>query len=319
MKRGTESIAIVTRESRLSSLKRKRGTLGAAKFALAQAHLHRETETLSMASYEEYEEEDQLVTLAVDQIRSTLDLGYPVIEIDRHHLPNFDFNRCKLVITVGQDGLVANTGKYALQTPILGINPDSSRYDGILSPFAPRDAEVMAKKTLAGRSRVRNVTLAQATLSDGQVIRAFNDLFIGRRSHASARYVLRCIDGTESQSSSGILISTGAGSTGWLSSIGNMARGLTPLTGATCEPKLQFPWEEQRLAWVVREPFTSRHSSAQFVASYLHADDALQIESLMPEEGVVFSDGIEEDFLEFNSGVSAAIEVAAEHARVVVG
>src|SRR5256885_17038365 len=40
----------------------------------------------------------------------------------------------------------------------------------------------------ANRRPTRAVTLAEARLSDGQVLRAANDLFIGPRSHTSALY-----------------------------------------------------------------------------------------------------------------------------------
>ena len=69
--------------------------------------------------------------------------------------------------------------------------------------------------------------MAQATLSDGQTLLAFNDLFIGRRSHASAFYTIEHAGQREVHSSSGVIVSTGAGSTGWLSSCYNMARGLS--------------------------------------------------------------------------------------------
>jgi len=55
--------------------------------------------------------------------------------------------------------------------------------------------------------------MARARLNDGQELLALNDLFIGRRTHVSARYALRVGDYVEDQSSSGIIVSTGAGST----------------------------------------------------------------------------------------------------------
>ncbi|WP_283815061.1 MULTISPECIES: hypothetical protein [unclassified Bradyrhizobium] len=40
--------------------------------------------------------------------------------------------------------------------------------------------------------------------------------------------------------------------------------------------------------------------------------------SLMPENGVIFSDGIEADRLDFNSGTEAQITVAEREGRLVV-
>jgi len=69
----------------------------------------------------------------------------------------------------------------------------------------------------------------------------------------------------------------------------------------------------------VREPFRSKNSGADLVAGFLDQGDELTVESLMPGGGVIFSDGIESDFIEFNSGTTAAFTVSRQRARLVVG
>ncbi len=174
------------------------------------------------------------------------------------------------------------------------------------------------KAVLEERAVTRSVTMAQAVLSDGQRLLAFNDFFVGRRSHVSARYNLRWRGKAEPQSSSGVIVATGAGSTGWLSSVFNMMRGVSQWTGGKAGQPFRLEWQERRLAWVVREPFASRHSSANIVAGMVAEGEELVVESLMPESGVIFSDGIEEDFLEFNSGSTVRITVAGQQANLVV-
>ena len=78
-------------------------------------------------------------------------------------------------------------------------------------------------------------------------------------------------------------------------------------------------WEDARLFFVVREPFVSRHSQAAVVAGPIAAGTPLGIESHMPSGGVIFSDGVEADHLDFNSGATASIGVAPERANLVVG
>lgn len=46
---------------------------------------------------------------------------------------------------------------------------------------------------------------------------------------------------------------------------------------------------------------------------------ALVVESLMPMNGIIFSDGIEADFLKFNAGNIATIGIAKEKANLVMG
>jgi hypothetical protein len=148
---------------------------------------------------------------------------------------------------------------------------------------------------------------------------AFNDFFVGAASHISARYTLRLEDQSEPQSSSGVLISTGAGSTGWFSSVFNMADGLAAWRGAEPQPRFDLTWEDRRLLWAVREPFVSKHSQANLVAGLLEEGTELVVESQMPASGVIFSDGIESDFLQFNSGTIARVFASAQRARLVVG
>ncbi len=214
---------------------------------------------------------------------------------------------------------MANTAKYVGDVPILGVNPDPQRFDGVLLPFQVAEARGALQSVLAGKSRIRKVTLAEVTLQDGQRMLAFNDFFVGVRSHVSARYHLRVAGKSESQSSSGVLISTGAGSTGWMSSVYNMAIAIAASLEPKSKPIIRRPmvWEDPRLVWAVREPFVSRTSQAGLVCGMIEAGAQIEIESMTPENGVIFSDGIEADSLEFNAGTIATIGAARQKAHLV--
>jgi NAD kinase len=324
-------IVIVTRQTRMQALKAKFSTRGMAKFAMVRSReieLAKSAQSASApqsaaAVFDELELEDVAYGSAVEQVRDELnlkDLGLNVQTIDRDFVPNFVFGPNDIVVTLGQDGLVANTAKYALGLPIVAVNPDPARFDGVLLPFRVPDARAAVRAVIAGKARHRAVTLAQVHLTDGQHILAFNDLFIGMRSHVSARYRIEDGSRSEQQSSSGVLVSTGAGSTGWLSSTFNMAAGIERAFGAmpSAVPPSSLTWEDPRLIYVVREPFASRTSGATMVAGTINQGGELVIESLMSGGGVIFSDGIESDFLEFNSGTTARIRTADLRAKLVV-
>jgi hypothetical protein len=227
---------------------------------------------------------------------------------------------CAVVVVVGQDGLVANTAKYVGQVPIVGVNPDPQRFDGVLLPFQVAGAREAVNRVLKNSARVKSVTMAEALLHDGQRLLAFNDLFVGARTHVSARYELTAGGQSEPQSSSGILVSTGAGSTGWMSSVFNTAAGVDRSFGrpAPATAPVRLDWSEKALLWAVREPFASRTSGVSLVAGKLAAGDELTVESRMSEGGVIFSDGVEADFLEFNGGATVRIGIARQQAQLVV-
>ncbi len=236
--------------------------------------------------------------------------------IDRSFLPSFLFAENHLVITIGQDGLVANTAKYARGQPIIGVNPDPQQYDGILLKTQMSQVAHQIDACLAGTNHLAEITMAELKLNDGQRLLAFNDFFIGPSSHISARYILQHGDKKEEQSSSGILVATGAGKTGWMSSVLNMVRGFA--AGATIERYQNLQWNSNELIFAVREPFASRQSQANLVWGTVSDQEPLGIESRMPAAGVIFSDGVERDFLQFNSGAIANVGVAAEKARLVI-
>ncbi len=334
-------IAVVTRETRLKGMLRRWATPGQAKFVFKRARAVAAAQMLDLpklpgraaatmetvaqseqAAGEDFDElasEDRSYQHSAGELVRLLDFGIPVQAIDRQFLPNFDFGLCAAVVVFGQDGLVANTAKYARGVPIVGVNPDPARFDGVLLPFQVSQARSAVHRVLKGQAVVRDVTLARATLHDGQTLLAFNDLFVGVSSHVSARYQLRTGGRQEEQSSSGILVCTGAGSTGWMSSVINMARGVAGFLGAPSpERRPPMSWEERRLLWAVREPFVSRTTQAGLVMGSVAERDELVIESLMPSNGVIFSDGVESDFLEFNAGSVARLSVAEDRARLVV-
>jgi NAD kinase len=298
-----EKLVLVTRKTRLAELIERFNTRRQAQFYLEHAGL----------DFDDYAEEDDTYRRALDAVLSQLGGGMKLQVLDRALVPTYLFARADVVMALGQDGLVANTAKYAGAQPLIGVNPDPKRFDGVLLPFGVAQARAALDATLSGTARVREVTLAEAQLSDGQRLLAFNDLFLGARTHVSARYRL---DG-EMQSSSGVLISTGAGSTGWLSSVVNMALSVGQAFGEARCAAPALKWEDGRLVFVVREPFASRHSTTKRTAGLLAPGASLHVESLMPGGGVVFSDGMEDDCLSFNSGVVATVHAAAQKAHLV--
>ncbi len=303
-----KKLVIVTRKTRLQELVERFNTRSQAKFFIEHAG----------GDFADYQREDDAYRFSLEVLRRSLDFEMPQQLVDRSLVSTFDFQREDVVVTLGQDGLVANTAKYVGGQPIIAINPEPGRFDGILLPFLPDQARTAVVHVLEARAKIHEVTLAEVNLSDGQRLLAFNDLFIGARSHVSALYRITCGQKSEIQSSSGILISTGAGSTGWMSSVFNMASGVARFCGSAPINAVRIPWQDRRLLYVVREPFVSRHSQAGIVAGILESGEELAFESLMPSGGAVFSDGMESDFLQFNSGATARVHASDQRANLVV-
>jgi NAD kinase len=243
--------------------------------------------------------------------------------IDRSFLPTFTFGESDLIVVLGQDGLVVNTAKYLRGQPVVALNPDPERIDWVLLPFGVHEAASAIHQVLSGEKSWRDVTMAQTRLNDGQHLLSVNDLLVGARTHISARYRLRYKGREENQSSSGLIISTGAGSTGWHRSILKGALGI--IDSYASSPQLRqlenqyvIPWEHRELVFSVREPFVSKTSKTEIVHGTIAEQERLEITSYMPQNGVIFSDGVEEDRLDFNSGAIVQIGLAERTLSLVV-
>jgi NAD kinase len=306
-----EKIVVVTRRTRLEELIDRFNTLPQAKFYIQHMGL----------DFSDYEREHEVFSSSARRVLRDLDgLGPKVQRIDWTFLPNFLFAASDAVVVLGRDGLVSNTAKYLDGQAIVGVNPDPARIDGVLLPFQPATAAKAVARVLAGTAACHEITMAAVELNDGQRLLAFNDFYLGQRTHVSSRYSLTLRGKTERQSSSGVLVSTGAGSTGWLSSTQNMAAAVSGLLlGAEAPrlPALRLAWDDPRLAFVVREPFLSRASDVKLTAGLLDPGEELRFESLMPEGGVIFSDGVEPDALAFNAGTVATVRASERKARLV--
>ncbi len=187
----------------------------------------------------------------------------------------------------------------------------------MLLPFQAGELARVLAEAMQDRRPARPVTMARAELSDQQVLYAVNDFFIGPRSHTSARYEIQLGVRNEVQSSSGVIVSTGLGSTAWLKSIVTGARAIAQAGDGAGTPYQPLPWDADRLVFAVREPFPSRASNTTLVYGDIPRGQQIVLRSLMPESGVIFSDGIEADFLQFNAGTEARIGVAERCGQLV--
>ena len=99
MNRLTENkIVLVTRPTRLGELIVRFNTVAQARFYVE--HLG--------ADFSDYQREDVTYRLALQQAQTSLATLGRVQTVDRGFLPNFTFGPDDFIVTLGQDGLVAN-------------------------------------------------------------------------------------------------------------------------------------------------------------------------------------------------------------------
>ncbi len=302
---------LIRRRTRLSDLIVRFNSVSQARFYIE--HLG--------ADFEDYQKEHDEYEAAIAQSEATLQTLGRVQVLDRNYLSNFLFGQEDIVVCVGQDGLVANTLKYLHGQSLVGVNPSPRRWDGVLLPFQVQDLPKLMPDLLKNKRAHKEVTMGLAVLNGSQSLLAVNDFFIGQKTHVSARYQIRHGEASEAHSSSGVIVSTGLGSTGWMKSVLTGSLGVANiLVGETKAQtvKQKMSWDADYLYFSVREPFPSNNTGTQIIFGKVTREKPLTLLSQMAENGVVFSDGLEKDYLEFNSGASLQISLADQKGAIVI-
>jgi hypothetical protein len=294
----TPRAVVVRRPTEFDELIARHGTLGQAAFFLSTRGRH----------IEEVEERHQRQLAAVAAVTASLPLAWRRGMVERSDLPRFLFSPEDLIIVVGQDGLVANVAKYLSGQPVIGVNPDPDRNPGVLVPFSPQAAAELLQNVPDPRLLPVQVrTMVQADLDDGQSLLALNEVFVGPISHQTARYTLTLADGkSERQASSGVIVSTGTGATGWCRSI-SLER----------HSNLRLPDPaEERLTWFVREAWPSPATGTELTEGSLDAQTSLYL-SVESDRLVVFGDGVESDFVVASWGQRIQVHKSSLKLRLV--
>lgn len=291
-------VVFVHRRSEYEELLDRHATFGQAEFFLRSRG----------RSIEDVIARHEAIEAALHLVATSLPADVRQARVERSDLDRYLFAPEDIVVAVGQDGLVANVAKYLAGQPVIGVNPEPGRNAGVLVRHAPAAGAAIVERVRHGRATIEQRAMVEATLDDGQKLTALNDLYLGDPGHQSSRYTLTVPErGSERQSSSGIIVGTGTGSTGWSSSIANDRELLDWLPDAASDA----------LAWFVREAWPSPATGRILGFGELQASQRLELVA-ESELLVAFGDGIEHDRLSIGWGQHLSVGTSAHRLALVV-
>ncbi|MEE1838869.1 MULTISPECIES: hypothetical protein [unclassified Streptomyces] len=247
---------------------------------------------------------------ALADVAAAVPLQWRQSRVERADLDRFLFGPEDVVVVVGQDGLVANAAKYLSGQPVVGIDTDPGRNPGVLVRHRPQDAAALLRAAASPGGAADELTMVEAVADDTQRLLALNEIYLGPPGHQTARYRLGPDApgaAAEPQASSGVLVGTGTGATGWLRSLWQERRSRLPLPAPT----------DPRLLWFVREAWPSPATGTTLVAGELGSGQGLRL-TVESDRVVVFGDGMESDALELTWGQTVRLAISATSLRLTV-
>lgn len=291
-------VVVVSRRSELDELLIRHGTRAAAGYFLRQRG----------RSLDDVATRHAALQAALTTVSGAIPADWRRGHVDRDDLSRFLFAPEDIVVAVGQDGLVANVAKYLAGQPVIGVDPEPGRNAGVLVRHRPADTARLLPAVVSGAAAVQHRTMVGALLDDGQELLGLNEIYFGHPTHQSARYVLATAAGArERHSSSGVLIGTGTGATGWCASVARQRADA---------PALPAP-EETALCWFVREAWPSPATGTSLTSGRLGPGERLELTS-EGERQVIFADGVEQDHLPLAWGQRVTVGLAGRRLTLVM-
>jgi len=180
-----------------------------------------------------------------------------------------------LIISIGGDGTVLNTAHYILDnTPLLTVKSEGDSV-GALCKINASKFENTLQQILDDNFNLESWTRVEGKFGNKTDI-ALNEIAVGQKYfNGMARYKIKFNKISEEQKSSKIIISTGAGSTGWYNNLEH-SKGV-------------FDPRDQELRFVVSENI--RINNYELLSGKILPEQVMEITSLMDVDGSISFDG----------------------------
>ena len=206
---------------------------------------------------------------SLEKIRSLLK-NAEVIERDK--LTRDLVEKYSFVISFGGDNHFQYITHFLDGTPILGINSDPKRSEGALTYVNTDELEEIVPFILEGNFETEEWTRLEIFL-DGKKIEqlATSEVFIGEEKRFNmSRHIIKTNGKEEEQKGSGLLITTGVGSTGWYNSA---SRYLFPEGN-------NFSRQSKEARFILTEPYNGKLSKLKMINGKIKDNEEIEIISL---------------------------------------
>ena len=241
-----------------------------------------------------------------DHVRQTLaNRGIEFVEMIPHKFKPSEKRKlaaADFIVTVGGDGAVLGSSHYVRDGAMMGVN--SAPHDSIGHfCFAQKsDFDEKLDDALEERLRLRKLARLVVFLDEKELPElALNDVLMAHNCPAATtRYIIQIGSDSEEHRSSGVWVSTAAGSTAGILSAGGKA----------------MPRGSRRMQYLIRELYRERGRDYKLTRGMLDENGEILIASKMPE-GEMYIDGSRTKY-RFQFGMRARIKLAESDLKIFI-
>jgi NAD kinase len=196
--------------------------------------------------------------------------------LTRGELADMDF-----VVSIGGDGTALSASHFIEDKPLLAVNSSPETSVGALTTLTLEELKEKLEQISKKKFKTENLERIEIAINGKPVEHlALNEVFIAsERAYHISKYKIKFKNEEELQRSSGLIFSTGTGSTAWFRSSG----------GIPFSPQSKF------IRMIVREPYCGKNSCKTIKNLEIKEDEQIEVIPLV--KSVLAIDSIREYFL----------------------
>ncbi len=213
----------------------------------------------------------------------------------KNSLKPSDLKNINIVISIGGDGTALSAGHFLIDKPLLAVNSDPKKSEGALTTININEMNNKLDEIKNNKHQTELLERIEVYINDKlQIPIALNEVFIANeKAYLVSKYKIKIIKSgftkEEEHKSSGLIFSTGTGSTAWFKSAGG-----TP-----------FGAQEKYIKMIVREPYSGRLGKFSIINETI--DEKKEIEVISETRMVLAIDSIREFILKKGDKVKIKI------------
>ena len=208
------------------------------------------------------------------------------------------------VVVVGGDGTLLRASHLIEDTHVLHISSDTGKNEAFFARATSNDCGRKIRLLAKGEYKTTSLMRLAATLNGKKLLfKALNEVYAGSKEpYHTARYTLIIGNKREEQKSSGVLVSTPAGSYAWARSAGGQT----------------LPIMARKIQYIVREPYTGRLTKPKMLKGVLSSGKTVTVVSNIWERhrGIVVIDSYKKEF-EFNKGSRLVVKASRQPLNLI--
>jgi len=189
--------------------------------------------------------------------------GFEIVYSWKNNLDKNQLDGVEFVISIGGDGTALSASHFTFELPLLAVNSNPKKSEGVLTTININELEKKLEEIKKDNFETEKLERIEAEINGKKIdFPALNEIFIANeKAYLVSKYKIKIKENAEEQRSSGLIFSTGTGSTAWFKSAGGKP----------------FKPDARHIKMIVREPYFGKLKKFEILEAEINEGENAEI------------------------------------------